>query len=86
VIGAVANDMRVTLGILPKGKKVVTVAPKWPGLARGATTEEATIDRLRSYVPRYALVAKLAEMEAACATITSVGVVAHYSGTGSTDF
>ena len=33
--GAVANHMRVTLEIGPKGKKVVAVAPDWPGLARG---------------------------------------------------
>ena len=54
------NRMRVTLEIGPKGKKMVAVAPDWPGLARGAKTEEAAIERLLSYVPRYAPVAKLA--------------------------
>lgn len=78
--------MRVTLEIGPKGKKVVAVAPDWPGLARGATTEEAALERLLAYVPRYALVAKLAGMEAALATITGVDVVERYPGTGSTDF
>ena len=39
-----ANHMRVTLEIGPKGKKVVAVAPDWPGLARGATTEQAAIE------------------------------------------
>jgi len=34
--GAVANHIRVTLEIGPKGKKVVAVAPDWPGLERGA--------------------------------------------------
>ena len=62
------NDLRVTLEIGPKGKKVVAVAPDWPGLERGATTEEAAIERLLSYVPRYAPVAKLAGMEAEFAT------------------
>ncbi|MBK9711508.1 MAG: hypothetical protein IPO81_09310 [Kouleothrix sp.] len=81
-----ANHLRVTLEIGPKGKKVVAVAPDWPGLARGATTEEAAIERLRSYVPRYAPVAKLAGMEAAFAAITGVNVVERYPGTGSTDF
>ncbi len=81
-----ANHMRVTLEIGPKGKKVVAVAPDWPGLARGATTEQAAIERVRSYVPRYATVTKLAGMEAAFATSTSVDVVEHYPGTGSTDF
>ena len=78
--------MRVMLEIGPKGKKVVAVAPDWPGLARGAKTEEAAIERLLSYVPRYAPVAKLAGMEAAFAAITTVDVVEHYPGTGSTDF
>ena len=81
-----ANHIRVTLEIAPKGKKVVAVAPDWPGLERGATTGEAAIERLLSYVPRYATVTKLAGMEAAFATITGVDVVEHYPGTGSTDF
>jgi hypothetical protein len=50
------------LEIGPKGKKVVTVAPDWPGLERGAKTEEAAIARLLSYLPRYARVATLAGM------------------------
>jgi hypothetical protein len=52
--GAVANHMRVTLEIGPRSKKIVAVASDWPGLARGATTEQAAIERLRSYIPRYA--------------------------------
>ena len=84
--GAVANHIRVTLEIGPKGKKVVAVAPDWPGLERGAKTEEAAIERLLSYVPRYAAVTKLAGMEPAFATITAVDVVEHYPGVGSTDF
>ena len=84
--GAVANHMRVTLEIGPKGKKVVAVAADWPGLARGATTEEAAIERVCSYVPRYAAVAKLAGMEAAFAAIADAEVVERYPGTGSTDF
>jgi len=83
------NDLRVMLEIGLRGKRVVAVAPDWPGLERGATTEEAAIERLLSYVPRYALVAKLAGMEAEFATSatgSSANVVEHYSGTGSTDF
>ena len=81
-----ANHMRVALEIGPKGKKVVAVAPDWPGLARGATTEAAALERVRSYVPRYAPVTKLAGMQAVFATITGVDVVERYPGTGSTDF
>jgi hypothetical protein len=80
------NRMRVTLEIGPKGKKMVAVAPDWPGLARGAKTEEAAIERLLSYVPRYAPVAKLARMDATFTTMPAVDVVERYGGTGSTDF
>jgi hypothetical protein len=81
-----ANHIRVTLEIGPKGKKVAAVAPDWPGLERGARTEQAAIEHLLSYVPRYATVTKLAGMEAAFATLTGVEVIEHYPGTGSTDF
>ncbi|MDQ3411362.1 MAG: hypothetical protein M3509_04525 [Chloroflexota bacterium] len=74
------------LEIGPRGKKVAVVAPDWPGLERGAKTAEAAIERLRSYLPRYATVAKLAGMEAEFAASTTVAVVEHYPGTGSTDF
>ena len=33
--------IRVVLEVGPKGKRVVAVAPDWPGLVRGAKTEEA---------------------------------------------
>ncbi len=81
-----ANHMRVALEMGLKGKRVVAVAPDWPGLERGAGTEAAAIDRLLAYVPRYAPVAKLAGMEAALATRPVVDVVEQYPGTGSTDF
>ena len=81
-----ANHMRVTIETGPKGKKVVAVAPDWPGLARGAATEAAALQRLRAYVPRYAQVAKLAGMEDAFASSTDFEVVEQYAGTGSTDF
>ena len=80
------KKLRVTLEAGPKGKKVVAVAPDWPGLERGATSGDAAIRRLQSYIPRYAKVAKLAGMDAEFATVTNVDVVEQYTGTGSTDF
>jgi hypothetical protein len=83
------KTLRLALEIGPHGKQVVAVAPDWPGLERGAKTGDAAIERLRSYLPRYALVAKLAGMEAEFAAIASdptVDVVEQYPGTGSTDF
>ncbi len=75
-----AGEIRVMLELGPKGKKVVAVAPDWPGLERGAKTEEAAIERLLSYLPRYATVAKLAGMDAGFAAITTVAVVEQYPG------
>ena len=83
---AMADELRVMLEIGPKGKQVVAVAPDWPGLERGAKTGEAAIARVQAYLPRYGQVAKLAGMDAEFATITTVDVVEHYPGTGSTDF
>jgi hypothetical protein len=80
------NSIQVTLEIGPKGKKVVAVATDWPGLARGAKSEEEAIERLRSYIPRYSQVAKLADMDAAFATVKDIDLVERYPGTGSTDF
>src|ERR671936_107205 len=80
------DQMRVVLEIGPKGKQAVAVAPDWPGLERGAKTGEAAIERLLSYLPRYAKVAKLAGMDAEFAATTTVDVVEHYPGTGSSDF
>lgn len=77
---------RVTLEIGPKGKKVVAVAPDWPGLERGAKTQEEAIERLRSYIPRYSHVAKLAEMDSEFDVIKKLNVVEDYAGTPSTDF
>jgi hypothetical protein len=82
----VAKPTRVTLEIGPKGKKVVAVAPDWPGLERGAKTTEEAIERLRSYIPRYSQVAKLAELDAEFDTVNNFKVVEQYPGTGSTDF
>jgi hypothetical protein len=80
------DRLRVTLEIGLNRKKVVAVAPDWPGLERGAKTEEAAIEKLQSYLPRYAQVAKLAGMDEAFGAITDVEIGEQVPGTGSTDF
>lgn len=82
----VTGKLEVTLEVGPRNKKVVAVAPGWPGLERGAKTSEAAIETLHSYVPRYAKVAKLARMGAEFTALTGIEVVEKYPGTGSTDF
>jgi hypothetical protein len=81
-----AKRLRVTLEVGPKDKRVVAVAPDWPGLERGAKTGDAAIEKLQTYLPRYAKVAKLAGMDEQLARSTKVDVVEQYPGTGSTDF
>ena len=81
-----ANNIRVMLETGPKGKRVVAVAPDWPGLSRGAATAEAAVERLLAYIPRYAPVAKLAGMEDTFPNNPAAEVVEQYPGTGSTDF
>jgi hypothetical protein len=80
------QQLRVAIEIGPKGKQVAAVAPDWPGLERGAKTEDAAIARLQSYLPRYAPVAKLAGLDGEFAASTTVDIVEQYPGTGSTDF
>jgi hypothetical protein len=81
-----AEKTRMTLEIGPKRKKVVAVAADWPGLERGAKTQDGAIENLHSYIPRYSQVAKLAEMDAEFDTIQKLDLVEEYLGTGSTDF
>jgi hypothetical protein len=81
-----SDQLRVTLEIGPKGKKVVAIAPDWPGLSRGAKTKELAVERLAAYLPRYAPVTKLGGMEAAFDPSASLDVVEEYPGVGSTDF
>ncbi|HEV2238343.1 MAG TPA: hypothetical protein VGR57_16900 [Ktedonobacterales bacterium] len=83
-----ADELRVMLEFGPKGKQVVAVAPDWPGLERGAKTEESALQRLRAYLPRYSPVASLAGLTATFADTASatLNVVERFPGTGSTDF
>ena len=84
-----AGTIRVNLEIGPKGKRVVAVAPDWPGLNRGAKTEEAALERLHAYLSRYQPIATLAGLAAdfpATAALTDLDVVERYPGSGSTDF
>jgi hypothetical protein len=83
----VARSLQVMLEMGPKGKRVVATAPEWPGLERGAKTEEAAIERVLAYCPRYAAVAELAGMGSSFpAEGAAAEVVERYPGVGSTDF
>ncbi len=70
----------------PKGKKSVAYAIDWPGLERGAKTEELALARLAEYRSRYASVARGAGLGSDFDGEGDIQVVDRYIGTGSTDF
>ena len=79
------DTMRVLLEIGQK-RRVVAGAMDWPGLDRWGTSEDNALDKLLSYVPRYAGVAERAGMESAFARSRDVEVVERVPGSSSTDF
>ena len=52
------DQLRVLLEIGPKGKRIVASAMDWPGLERWGRTEDEAVDKLLTYLPRYAPLAK----------------------------
>ena len=61
-------------------KRVFASAAAWPGWCRNGKTEEAALEALAAYAPRYAKVAKLAK------SATDFEVVDRISGNATTDF
>lgn len=80
------STLRVVVETGPKEKRVVAVAPDWPGLERGAKHEADALARLQDYLPRYAVVARQAGLDGEFDTDATLDVVEHYPGPGSTDF
>src|SRR5918995_6267603 len=83
------SDMTDTLRvILEVGRKrrVVAGAMDWPGLDRWGTSVDNAIDKLSSYLPRYAGVAELAGMGMAFGRARDVEAVERVPGSSSTDF
>ena len=80
------NRLRILLEVGPKGKKHAAFAPGWPGLSRGARTEEAAVERVIEYLPRYAPIARLAGFGDEFDQIDRVGEIERVPGTPSTDY
>lgn len=78
--------MRVRIEHGPKGKKQAVYAPDWPGLERGAKTDELALEKLEEYRERYLPIARGAGMEAEFAAEGEIDIVEIYDGPGSTDF
>jgi hypothetical protein len=79
------TDLRVILEMGRK-RRVVAGAMDWPGLDRWGTSEDDALEKLISYVPRYAGVAERAGMGKAFARARDVEVVERVPGSSSTDF
>jgi hypothetical protein len=79
------ETLRVILEIGRK-RKVVAGAMDWPGLDRWGTSDDNAIEKLLSYVPRYADVAERAGFGGALARARDAKVVERVPGSSSTDF
>jgi len=80
-----SDQLRVILEI-GKKRRVVAGAMDWPGLDRWGTSEEAALEKLSAYVPRYAGVADRAGLRSAFARARDMEVVERVPGSSSTDF
>jgi hypothetical protein len=79
------DTLRVILEV-GKKRRVVAGAMDWPGLDRWGTSEDDAVEKLLSYVPRYAGVAERAGMAKAFARARDTEVVERVPGSSSTDF
>jgi hypothetical protein len=79
------DTLRVILEV-GKKRRVVAGAMDWPGLDRWGTSEDDAVEKLLSYVPRYAGVAERAGMAKAFARGREAEVVESVPGSSSTDF
>jgi hypothetical protein len=79
------DTMRVILEI-GKKRRVVAGAMDWPGLDRWGTSEEDALEKLSSYLPRYAGVADLAGLGSEFERARDLDVVERVPGSSSTDF
>ena len=79
------DKLRLILEI-GKKRRVVAGAMDWPGLDRWGTSEDSAIEKLLSYIPRYAEVAERAGLAKAFTRARDVEVVERVPGSSSTDF
>jgi hypothetical protein len=69
-----------------KKKRVVACAFDWPGWDRSAKTEDAALQVLDAYRPRYAKVAALAGLASEFGAAGELTVVERRPGNGMTDY
>src|SRR5919197_2171325 len=79
------EKLRLVLEIGRK-RKIVAGALDWPGLDRWVTSEDGAVEKLLSYVPRYAPIAEGADLATVFDRAREVDVVERLPGSSSTDF
>jgi hypothetical protein len=85
-VNPASSRLRVLIEEPTRGKKWVAVAADWPGLERGARTEDEALAKLAAYVERYLPVAERARLGSELGKQVAIEVIGRYGGTGSTDF
>jgi hypothetical protein len=80
------DELRVLLEIGPKGKRVVASAMDWPGLERWGRTDDEAVEKLLSYVPRYAPVAERVALRAEFERAVTPHILERTPGNTSTDW
>jgi hypothetical protein len=79
------KTLRVILEV-GKSRRVVAGAMDWPGLDRWGSSEGAALEKIASYLPRYAGVAQRADLESELPRGQQPEVVERVPGSSSTDF
>ena len=84
--GRMTDALRVILEVGKKERRIVAGATDWPGLDRWGKTEDAAIETLTSYLPRYEAVAERAGLTKEFARHRQVEIVERVTGSGSADY
>ena len=80
------DPLRVLLEIGPKGKRIVASGMDWPGLERWGRTEDEAVDKLLTYVPRYAPVAERVGLRVEFEQAVTPRILERTPGNTSTDW
>jgi hypothetical protein len=85
VPAAPKNKSKTRVYVEVGGKRTSASAADWPGWCRAGKNEQAAVDALAAYAPRYALVAKLAKVSFS-AEVTDFEIIERLKGNATTDF
>lgn len=79
------NKSKTRVYVEVGGKRTFASAADWPGWCRAGKSEQAALEALAAYAPRYSLVAKLAKVSLP-AEATDFEIIERLKGNATTDF